>query len=183
MNQQLIFKIFFIPVVLIIILFSFISTTSAQENNEIIATVRISICGNGIIEEGEICDSANLNNLTCKDIGYITGELKCSISCDEYETLLCSNISGDSNREETLNEGIIIKAVQEDQDNSDMSSSKSQQIVKLNNQNIIISEQSLFITEIYNSDINYDESQVIENIDNNENSTILNSDVISKAPT
>mgnify|MGYP003613783502 CR=1 FL=1 len=95
MNQQLIFKIFFIPVVLIIILFSFISTTSAQENNEIIATVRISICGNGIIEEGEICDSANLNNLTCKDIGYITGELKCSISCDEYETLLCSNISGD----------------------------------------------------------------------------------------
>ena len=65
----------------------------AGENATITATVNISICGNGVVEGGEVCDMNNLNNFTIEDFGYDDGELKCSISCDEFDFSDCSNTS------------------------------------------------------------------------------------------
>lgn len=65
----------------------------AGENATITAIVSISICGNGVVEGGEVCDMNNLNNFTIEDFGYDDGELKCSISCDEFDFSDCSNTS------------------------------------------------------------------------------------------
>lgn len=177
MNQQLKFKIFSIPTILILVFFSWNSIVSAQENNKIVATVAISICGNGVIEGGEICDLANLNNVTCEDLGYAFGELKCSISCDEYEILLCSNITKEIIEQKTVNE------VKEDKNNSEIPSLTDQQIIKQSSNDILGNKQSLSITEIYNSNINYEEIQIIENSNNNQNAIILDNNIISRVPT
>ncbi|MBQ9396401.1 MAG: hypothetical protein IJU23_12935 [Proteobacteria bacterium] len=43
------------------------------------------ICGNGKIEEGEVCDQNNLNNHRCEDQpGYTGGTLKCSDDCHTF---------------------------------------------------------------------------------------------------
>lgn len=68
-----------------------INAISAQESTSITTTVSISICGNGVVEGGEVCEMGNLNNLTCKDFGYEYGELSCCLSCDEYDFSNCSN--------------------------------------------------------------------------------------------
>ncbi|OGZ27290.1 MAG: hypothetical protein A2365_01080, partial [Candidatus Nealsonbacteria bacterium RIFOXYB1_FULL_40_15] len=46
-------------------------------------------CGDSIIQEGEVCDKANLNSNTCQSLGYSGGILKCSSSC-KYDTSFCS---------------------------------------------------------------------------------------------
>lgn len=46
------------------------------------ATIKIVICGNNIKEEGEDCDTNDLNNKTCQNFGYIQGTLSCYPSCD-----------------------------------------------------------------------------------------------------
>lgn len=71
--------------------FGNISLLYAQEFASITTTVSISICGNSVVEGGEICDVKNLNTLSCKDFGYEYGELKCCISCDEYDLSNCFN--------------------------------------------------------------------------------------------
>ena len=39
-------------------------------------------CGNGVIEQDEICDSLNLNGRTCNDVGEgLVGELRCTDTC------------------------------------------------------------------------------------------------------
>ncbi len=39
-------------------------------------------CGNGVLEEGEACDGAELDGMTCQDAGEFTGgELACSARC------------------------------------------------------------------------------------------------------
>ncbi|MEM2956603.1 MAG: LamG-like jellyroll fold domain-containing protein [Candidatus Pacearchaeota archaeon] len=47
-------------------------------------TVQESVCGNGIIEEGEECDDGNLGGQTCQSLGYAGGELSCTLN-HEYE--------------------------------------------------------------------------------------------------
>lgn len=41
------------------------------------------ICGNGLVENGEECDSNNLNNATCQSLntGYTGGILRCGANC------------------------------------------------------------------------------------------------------
>ncbi len=68
-----------------------INPTYAGNLSTITATVSISICGNGVVEGGEVCDISNINNFSCNDFGYEYGELKCSISCDEYDVTNCSH--------------------------------------------------------------------------------------------
>jgi hypothetical protein len=46
-------------------------------------------CGDGIISGTEQCDGTNLNNRTCKSLGYDTGTLSCSASC---QFAGCSNV-------------------------------------------------------------------------------------------
>jgi len=50
-----------------------------------------SLCGNGIIDEGEECDGANVGNKTCQSIGYLYGILVCLPNCQGYDASGCSN--------------------------------------------------------------------------------------------
>jgi len=38
-------------------------------------------CGDGEINEGELCDGENLRELTCEDLDYISGILSCNLDC------------------------------------------------------------------------------------------------------
>lgn len=70
------------------------TTIYASNSANIIATVSISICGNSIVETGELCDSTNLQGYSCGDFGYSSGNLKCSIACDEFIITSCTNKTG-----------------------------------------------------------------------------------------
>ena len=75
------------------LLFGCIIEVSANESASVIATVGISICGNRKIEGGEVCDIDSLENMSCSDFGYDMGDLKCSISCQEFDLTSCLNDS------------------------------------------------------------------------------------------
>lgn len=67
---------------------------NAQENvstSLITADIKISVCGNNIIEGGEDCEGHNLNNKSCLDVGYRNGTLSCDVSCT-FDTYQCSDI-------------------------------------------------------------------------------------------
>jgi cysteine-rich repeat protein len=52
-------------------------------------------CGNGIVNEGEECDSDDLDGETCVSLGYGGGSLSCTDGCT-YSTLLCQgSLCGD----------------------------------------------------------------------------------------
>jgi hypothetical protein len=52
------------------------------------ATVKISICGNGIIEGGEDCEGNDLNDMRCRDLGFAGGNLTCDVAC-QFDTAGC----------------------------------------------------------------------------------------------
>lgn len=58
----------------------------ANDISNISAIVGISVCGNGILEGGEDCEK--IVNKSCKDLGYLSGQLKCDISCS-FDTSNC----------------------------------------------------------------------------------------------
>ncbi|MEK7552939.1 MAG: hypothetical protein AAB505_02420, partial [Patescibacteria group bacterium] len=49
------------------------------------------ICGNGVIENGERCDGANLSGQTCVSRGFVRGQLICRANCT-FDTRQCSNV-------------------------------------------------------------------------------------------
>jgi hypothetical protein len=61
----------------------------AEITDLINATVKISICGNGIIEGGEDCEGEDLGGATCESLGYGPGTLSCDIACT-FDTSGCS---------------------------------------------------------------------------------------------
>lgn len=70
----------------------------------------IPVCGNGIIETGEECDTLNLNDKTCNDFNFDKGSLSCNYSC-KIETNLCEmntipNNENEDNDDENENEKI-----------------------------------------------------------------------------
>ncbi len=56
---------------------------------DINATVKLSVCGNGIKEPGEDCDNADLDGKTCESLGFDGGTLACDIGCG-FETASCT---------------------------------------------------------------------------------------------
>ena len=46
-------------------------------------------CGNGILEEGEVCDGTALSGLDCRGLGLAGGTLACKDTCLDYETAEC----------------------------------------------------------------------------------------------
>ena len=49
----------------------------------------VPICGNGVVEDGEQCDGADLGGQTCASKGFVKGTLSCSSSC-AFVTSKCS---------------------------------------------------------------------------------------------
>ena len=53
------------------------------------------VCGNGVIEAGEVCDGSDLGGQTCDALlGCVGGILLCSPSCDAFDTTLCTGSNG-----------------------------------------------------------------------------------------
>ena len=49
------------------------------------------VCGNGVIEAGEVCDGGDLGGETCGDqLGCVGGVLLCNATCDAFDTALCT---------------------------------------------------------------------------------------------
>ena len=46
-------------------------------------------CGNGKIDDGEDCDGAMLNGVTCENLGFAGGVLDCDPITCTYETSMC----------------------------------------------------------------------------------------------
>ncbi len=66
--------------------------TSISEKQVFRVTARMpSVCGNNVVEEGEICDGGDFSGKTCKSEGFTTGELKCSKDCKNFVTESCSS--------------------------------------------------------------------------------------------
>ncbi len=52
------------------------------------AAAREPICGNGVVEVGEVCDGADLGGKTCKLLGHKSGQLSCTRAC-AFDALGC----------------------------------------------------------------------------------------------
>ena len=52
------------------------------------AYIKLSVCGDGIIEGREDCEGEDLNGQTCESLGYGGGELTCDIACS-FDTSDC----------------------------------------------------------------------------------------------
>lgn len=57
------------------------------------ATVKISVCGNDIIEGGEDCEAGNINGRSCVTQGYGGGDLSCDIACTFDVTACTASLS------------------------------------------------------------------------------------------
>ena len=51
------------------------------------------VCGNGIIEFGEMCDGSNLDGETCSSQGYPGGDLACSGDCAAFDVSGCDPLA------------------------------------------------------------------------------------------
>jgi len=58
------------------------------------------LCGNGTLDDREICDGTNLKEATCQTEGFLSGTLSCTENCT-LDTAGCSLICGN----DTLDEG------------------------------------------------------------------------------
>ncbi len=48
------------------------------------------LCGNGVIDTGELCDQSNLNGQTCASLGFLAGALQCGANC-QFDTSGCTS--------------------------------------------------------------------------------------------
>jgi Lamin Tail Domain len=49
------------------------------------------LCGNGVLDDGEVCDTINLAGQSCADMGnYTGGTLACANDCTAYDTTACT---------------------------------------------------------------------------------------------
>lgn len=56
-------------------------------------------CGNGMLDDGEVCDGDDLNQKTCESLGYLGGTLACAADCT-LDTRACTEPTcGDGSRE------------------------------------------------------------------------------------
>jgi hypothetical protein len=49
------------------------------------------VCGNGVIESGELCDTGDLGGESCQTQGFASGGLTCLADCSGFDTSTCSS--------------------------------------------------------------------------------------------
>lgn len=78
-------------ILLTIVIFLSVPLLSSVRANikTIDTTVKLSVCGNSIVEGNEDCEGANLNSATCGSLGYGGGVLSCDIACS-FDTSECT---------------------------------------------------------------------------------------------
>ena len=52
------------------------------------ATIRLSVCGDKVVEWPEDCEGKDLNSQTCESLGFASGSLTCDIACS-FDTTEC----------------------------------------------------------------------------------------------
>ncbi len=67
---------------------SFLHNLFAQQSDTVTGSVKISVCGDGVVEGPEDCEGEDLNGETCQSLGYESGTLQCDIACD-FDTSDC----------------------------------------------------------------------------------------------
>lgn len=84
------FRSFLLTVVFALSLLGYIFSQAQAATTQLISTqVKVSICGNYVIEGGEDCEGLDLNGQNCYSLGFGGGQLSCDIACsfDTYECL------------------------------------------------------------------------------------------------
>jgi hypothetical protein len=59
---------------------------SAATSTNVDATIKISVCGNNVAENGEECDNTDLKGKTCQSLGLGNGTVTCDASCSLVTT-------------------------------------------------------------------------------------------------
>ncbi len=76
--------------------------SDGSSNDFIIQSINftsLGVCGNGVIEPGEVCDGTQFAGASCTSFAYVSGTLTCSSDCKTIGTENCSyQTSGGSNQ-------------------------------------------------------------------------------------
>ncbi|MBX7082609.1 MAG: lamin tail domain-containing protein [Nannocystaceae bacterium] len=65
------------------------TTTTTETTDADSSTTVVNLCGNGTLDEGEVCDGAEFGDLSCQSQGFLSGELTCAINCKSFGTSMC----------------------------------------------------------------------------------------------
>ena len=87
-------------------LLSNITVTGGQTTN--VGTIRgsSSCCGNFQVDNGEVCDSPDMNGATCISLGRLGGNLQCQSGCGGYNLDSCSQCGNDAKEEGETCDGV-----------------------------------------------------------------------------
>ena len=55
----------------------------------------VPVCGDGVVEGDEVCESTDLNGESCVSLGFGGGVIGCQVTCEDYDVLGCS-VCGDA---------------------------------------------------------------------------------------
>ncbi len=66
-----------------------------KNNNNVNNTNNLN-CGNGVIDDGEVCDGEALGTDTCETQGFTGGTLGCLASCAAFDTAGCTNVTNNT---------------------------------------------------------------------------------------
>jgi|GEM_PF-6088747 hypothetical protein len=70
-----------------------------------IASPVMNLCGNGLLDAGELCDGANFGDLGCESYNFIGGQLLCSADCKTIERQLCKR--PEQTQQQVCGDGIV----------------------------------------------------------------------------
>jgi hypothetical protein len=74
------------------------------------------ICGNNLVEPGEVCDGYQLNEYTCSSVatGFVGGSLGCKADCSGYDVSSCDR--GGTIEAQSCSQGDVQAAIEQAQD-------------------------------------------------------------------
>ena len=87
-KHDLMVNLFFLLTIVLAIVFFIFSKEIVFSSDSVVTTVQISVCGNGVKEGGEDCDTNDFGGVSCTSLGYTSGTLTCDAACD-YVTSAC----------------------------------------------------------------------------------------------